>query len=190
MTASIGRARARPPRASVAIQQEYTLSMNNTAHASLTHTSTEEEECGSRTQVYPRSELQRCAMPWPWWTHPYPQQFGAVETPATAANQTRIACLGDSLTAGHGASSARAAYPGALQRLLGSAYHVTNMGTPATTALIPERFSSGLLQGNPGGNPSVTSLWTSPQFDVFVSSTWDLTLLMVSALCRAMPVSP
>ena len=106
--------------------------------------------------------------------------FGVTKTPEHAGG-VRIACVGDSHTAGHGSSNASAAYPGALQQILGSAFDVTNLGAAGTTALSPGRFRSGALQGNPGGNPLAASFWSSSQFGVFNSSTWDLVLIMVSA---------
>lgn len=46
-----------------------------------------------------------------------------------------IACVGDSITAGHGASGAEKSYPGQLQALLGEGFLVKNFGVSGTTML-------------------------------------------------------
>lgn len=52
-----------------------------------------------------------------------------------AAAQTRVACVGDSITEGYGlASPANDAYPAQLQSVLGSDYDVRNFGVSGTTA--------------------------------------------------------
>ncbi len=47
----------------------------------------------------------------------------------------RVACVGDSLTYGSGATSAEKRYPDRLQSLLGETYWVENFGLPATTLM-------------------------------------------------------
>lgn len=50
--------------------------------------------------------------------------------------RTRVACVGDSITAGAGlASPATSAYPAVLAQILGSAYEVRNFGVSGTTML-------------------------------------------------------
>jgi acyl-CoA thioesterase-1 len=48
---------------------------------------------------------------------------------------TKVACVGDSITAGHGASTASKSYPGQLAVLLGNAYDVGNFGRDSATML-------------------------------------------------------
>src|SRR5688572_11371569 len=49
--------------------------------------------------------------------------------------ESRVVCVGDSITVGGGTSSASNAYPAVLQRLLGPAYVVTNAGHSGATML-------------------------------------------------------
>jgi lysophospholipase L1-like esterase len=58
-----------------------------------------------------------------------------VATSVSAATPIKIACIGDSITAGHGASNASFAYPSQLQQLLGSDYEVKNYGHSGRTML-------------------------------------------------------
>lgn len=54
---------------------------------------------------------------------------GMSSTSEAAEGQIRIACVGDSITYGHGTSSwPKNSYPSVLQGLLGEAYHVNNYG--------------------------------------------------------------
>ena len=57
--------------------------------------------------------------------------------PAEAATRvpTHVACVGDSITAGYGASSTNASYPSVLQGLLGNGVHVGNYGHSGATLL-------------------------------------------------------
>ncbi len=56
--------------------------------------------------------------------------------PAAAAEPLVVACVGDSITYGHGASDrARTSYPAQLQTLLGDGWKVLNFGHNARTAL-------------------------------------------------------
>ena len=57
--------------------------------------------------------------------------------PAQAATRvpTHVACVGDSITAGNGASSTNASYPSDLQGLLGNGVHVGNYGHSGATLL-------------------------------------------------------
>lgn len=54
---------------------------------------------------------------------------GIASTSEAAAGQMKIACVGDSITYGHGTTSwPNNTYPAQLQNLLGEAYHVNNYG--------------------------------------------------------------
>jgi lysophospholipase L1-like esterase len=55
--------------------------------------------------------------------------FGQVRTP------THVACLGDSITAGYGASSSSKSYPSALQTMFGTGVQVRNFGRSSATLL-------------------------------------------------------
>lgn len=66
--------------------------------------------------------------------------------PAVAA--TRVACVGDSITAGVGTTGGNA-YPAVLGRMLGSDYQVGNFGDSGSTAMKA---------------PASTSYWTTPAF--------------------------
>src|SRR5438552_964968 len=52
-------------------------------------------------------------------------------TNVNAADVARVACIGDSITAGGGTNS----YPALLQKLLGDKYEVKNFGVSGTTLL-------------------------------------------------------
>src|SRR5690606_24400854 len=53
-----------------------------------------------------------------------------------ASAQVRVACIGASITGGHGITNpAERAYPGQLQTLLGRRYQVSNFGIGGTTLL-------------------------------------------------------
>lgn len=54
---------------------------------------------------------------------------GVAQTDAPAQEQIRVACVGDSITYGHGISNwPENNYPAVLQNLLGEGYHVNNYG--------------------------------------------------------------
>jgi sialate O-acetylesterase len=57
-----------------------------------------------------------------------PPTHGGAAVPAPRRAATLVVCLGDSITAGYGASSPAAAYPAVLQRLLGPGVVVDNFG--------------------------------------------------------------
>ena len=59
------------------------------------------------------------------------------QRPATDDNQTLVACVGDSITAGYRASSGAHTYPSVLASLLGEAYKVTNLGEGGATMQVP-----------------------------------------------------
>jgi lysophospholipase L1-like esterase len=60
--------------------------------------------------------------------------FGLVTSVSSLARaQAHVTCVGDSITAGNGASSPTAAYPSVLQGLLGSSYAVENDGQSGAT---------------------------------------------------------
>ena len=54
---------------------------------------------------------------------------------AHAAEPIRVACLGDSITAGARVDARTESYPAQLQRMLGSSYHVQNFGLGGATLL-------------------------------------------------------
>ena len=66
-----------------------------------------------------------------------PGGASAQDTPAKSAEKALVvACIGDSLTYGHGASDReKTTYPAQLQQLLGSGWSVVNFGHNARTAL-------------------------------------------------------
>ena len=81
---------------------------------------------------------------------------------AASADTVRIACVGDSITAGVCSTGGNATYPAQLQLMLDAAhgpgaYSVTNLGACGST----------MLKG--GDSP----YWERPQFDAFVNATWD-----------------
>lgn len=59
----------------------------------------------------------------------------AVTMPAFAAEKIKVACVGDSITAGAGVKEARNRYPAQLQGLLGDGYEVNNYGNSGSTML-------------------------------------------------------
>jgi len=90
---------------------------------------------------------------------------GIKEAPATAV---RIACIGDSITAGVRSSSAAHAYPQQLQSLLDTthgqgAYSVTNLGACGSTML------------KKGDSP----FWKRPQYQALTSQKWDIVTILL-----------
>ncbi|MBP3227212.1 MAG: sialate O-acetylesterase [Bacteroidaceae bacterium] len=62
--------------------------------------------------------------------------FLALSLCASAQRRVRVACVGNSVTAGYGlADPARDSYPAQLQRMLGAGYEVRNFGHSGTTLL-------------------------------------------------------
>jgi len=63
--------------------------------------------------------------------------LGGLMRPAEAATRipTHVACVGDSITAGYGASSSNASYPTVLQGLFGNGVRVDNFGHSGATLL-------------------------------------------------------
>jgi len=61
--------------------------------------------------------------------------LSAAGAAAQAPMPTHVACVGDSITAGFGASSASAAYPSVLQRLFGTSVQVMNFGHSGATMM-------------------------------------------------------
>jgi lysophospholipase L1-like esterase len=84
----------------------------------------------------------------------------------------KIACVGDSITAGAWAKSREHTYPSQLQRLLDKEegegkYVVTNLGAAGSTAqLIP-------------GASDVLSYVNTPQYDALVQNKFDIVLFMI-----------
>ena len=76
------------------------------------------------------------------------------QRPATADNQTLVACVGDSITAGYRASSSAHTYPSVLASLLGERYKVTNLGEGGATMNLQRHLSS---------RSSYTQLSTAPK---------------------------
>ena len=79
----------------------------------------------------------------------------------------RIACVGDSITAGYLASNASMTYPGRLQAFLDAShpgvYEVTNLGAGGAT--LQKRTS----------NP----YWERDQFRTFAAGSWDVVVIML-----------
>ena len=59
----------------------------------------------------------------------------AVAMPIFAAEKIKVACVGDSITAGAGVKDAKNRYPAQLQGLLGDGYEVKNYGNSGSTML-------------------------------------------------------
>ena len=81
----------------------------------------------------------------------------------------RVACVGDSNTEGFRGMWSHATennYPAVLQRLLGPAYDVVNLGSSGAT------MSKG---GMDGGN--VASYWERPQFQKLLDGGWDIVII-------------
>lgn len=84
-----------------------------------------------------------------------------------ASTPLRVACVGDSITAGYKASNASMAYPGRLQQLLDARspgrFAVTNLGAGGAT-----------LQKN-----TTSPYWKRDQYAQFVNGTWDVIVIML-----------
>ena len=87
------------------------------------------------------------------------------------AGPIRVACVGDSITAGYMASNASMAYPGRLQALLTSrfgkgSYNVTNFGAGGATV---QRHAD-------------SPYWNRTQFDQFIKGTYDVIIIMLGTI--------
>ena len=109
---------------------------------------------------------------WPDCTQPGPigddveaNQFSMVchqRGKGTAA--LKIACVGDSITAGAHASGPAMAYPQQLQGMLDpSAYAVTNLG------------ACGSTMQKAGDSP----YWQRPQYQTLIGNKWDIVVIML-----------
>ena len=119
-----------------------------------------------------------CA-PYPYrncaWPVPRPSEGEPISSPAACTrcaprgrrspSQIRVACVGDSITAGVEASAASSTYPSVLQSLLGDQYVVTNLG------------SSGATMQNDGYRPFVQTA----MYRALLENTWDVVVLMLGA---------
>lgn len=119
-----------------------------------------------------------CA-PYPYrncaWPVPRPSEGEPISSPAACTrcaprgrrspSQIRVACVGDSITAGVEASAASSTYPSVLQSLLGDQYVVTNLG------------SSGATMQNDGYRPFVQTA----MYRALLENTWDAVVLMLGA---------
>ena len=94
------------------------------------------------------------------------QSLAVLLAPAVAS-PTRVACVGDSITAGYLASNASMAYPRRLQALLDArspgAFVVSNFGAGGATV---QKHTT---------NP----YWTRDQFKQFMNGTWDVVVIML-----------
>jgi lysophospholipase L1-like esterase len=85
------------------------------------------------------------------------------EGPATAL---KVACIGDSITAGAHASSGAMAYPGQLQTMVDpNKYTVTNLGACGST-----------MQKAPNGD---SPYWNRPQYQALIKGQWDVVVIML-----------
>lgn len=86
-------------------------------------------------------------------------------------HQQLVACVGDSITAGVGASSSDASYPAVLQKLLGDDYKVANFGSSGTLVqkVHPRGWKDGWFK----------PYWQTPQFEAFNRSSWDVVVIMI-----------
>jgi lysophospholipase L1-like esterase len=89
-----------------------------------------------------------------------------VVTPTPSAK--KVACVGDSITAGY-LSSCGLNYPNQLQQELGSGYHVTNYGVGGQTM-----FKQSHLPAN-----DRSSYWTRPEYTAVLNSSADVIVLML-----------
>ena len=120
--------------------------------------------------------------------------------PAPAPDAVKVACIGDSITDGHGLDLRDAnAYPAQMQKMLGSGYNVKNFGISARTVMnsgdlpyMNEPYWQDALAFNPdvvviklGTNDSKSYNWTPDKKKGFEK---DLTT-MVKTL-KALPSSP
>lgn len=80
--------------------------------------------------------------------------------------QIKVACVGDSITYGHGISGwARNNYPAQLQKILGDEYHVENFGHSGTTA------------SSKGDKPYTES----PQYELSLEYNADIVIIMLGS---------
>lgn len=108
-----------------------------------------------------------------------------VTSAAAAATATRIACVGDSITAYACASNASMTYPAQLQRRLGNNkesedFTVLNFGASGHTMLRKGLCGNGARHDQPvpvcGGD---CSYWNSTAFDKALASQPDIVLIMM-----------
>lgn len=84
------------------------------------------------------------------------------QKPATAA-QIKVACVGDSITAGAHSSGSAKTYPSQLQDLIGSGYSVTNLGACGSTML----------------KSADSPYWKRPQYAALTAAKWDIVIIML-----------
>lgn len=97
-------------------------------------------------------------------------QMNMVCSQQGAPGTLKIACVGDSITAGAHASNASMAYPQQLQAMLDpTKYAVTNLG------------ACGSTMQRKGDSP----YWQRPQFTALNSSKWDIVVIMLGEYARA-----
>jgi len=90
--------------------------------------------------------------------------FALVAFFAVAYAQIKVACVGDSITAGAGSSNAgQTSYPPVLQKQLGSGYNVTNYGVSGTTMMTT------------GDNP----YWNTQSYKNAIASNPQIVLIML-----------
>lgn len=96
-------------------------------------------------------------------------------TPTNSAAVIRVACVGDSITYGHGASDrTKTAYPAQLQSLMGEGWEILNFGHNARTALDEGREWNG--RGGQGYRKSpnfAKALACQPDVVLFMLGTND-----------------
>ena len=83
--------------------------------------------------------------------------------PPRMGNQIRVACVGDSITAGVEATSKATTYPAQLQQMLGERFIVTNLG------------SSGATMHADGARP----YQQTAMYDTLLSHEWDIVIIML-----------
>lgn len=98
-------------------------------------------------------------------------------TPQAAA-QIRVACVGDSITAGVAVSSSSKTYPSDLQAALGSGYNVQNFGVSGTALM-------NLPQGNPSSHPPYTS---TSAYNNMIAFNPNIVIVMLGTNDSAFPV--
>ena len=89
--------------------------------------------------------------------------YTCAQRPATEDNQTLVACVGDSITAGYRASSSAHSYPSVLASLLGEGYKVTNLGEGGATVQV-------------GAD---SPYWLRAGFRALSAAKWDVIILML-----------
>jgi lysophospholipase L1-like esterase len=83
-----------------------------------------------------------------------------------AATALKVACIGDSITAGAHASSGAMAYPGQLQSMVDSSkYSITNLGACGST-----------MQKAPNAD---SPYWSRPQYQALIAGKWDIVVIML-----------